>query len=286
MRWMPDVQTLNRALFDDLIERAQRSPRLRINHNFHASMEDNPHRFLNVMAKGTYVAPHRHLDPPKAESFVVLDGEVAFFIFDDAGNVMRTEVLGGDPMGIDLAPGVWHTLTPVSAHAVCYEVKPGPYSAANDKDFAPWAPRRKAIRQYRGVSGDADARTALETSVLDGVHQGMQSGGSEDAGAFLKHLAISHTRDGRQNHVAPIRQRSGAVVEVRASEDEGGNQQICRVGAKSLHDAILDQPAEEDFFGQSGGGEDDQILRSNARWRRLARASEMAAESRWRVRAE
>ncbi len=135
------VQTLNRALLDELIERARRSPRLRVNHNFHASMEDNPHRFLNVMARGTYVAPHRHLDPPKAESFLVLDGEVAFFIFDDSGNVVRTEVVGGDPIGIDLAPGVWHTLTPLSAHAVCYEVKPGPYSAASDKDFAPWAPR-------------------------------------------------------------------------------------------------------------------------------------------------
>jgi len=50
-------------------------------------------------------------------------------------------VVGGDPIGIDLPAGTWHTLTPLSAHAVCYEVKPGPYSAANDKDFAPWAPR-------------------------------------------------------------------------------------------------------------------------------------------------
>jgi cupin fold WbuC family metalloprotein len=135
------VQTVTRALLDDLIERAKRSPRLRINHNFHASMEENPHRFLNVMVNGTYVAPHRHLDPPKAESFLVLEGEVAFFVFDDAGQVVRTELVGGDPMGIDLPAGVWHALTPVSAHAVCYEVKPGPYSAANDKDFAPWAPR-------------------------------------------------------------------------------------------------------------------------------------------------
>jgi cupin fold WbuC family metalloprotein len=135
------VQILNRALFDDLIERAKRSPRLRINHNFHLYMEDNPHRFLNVMVKGTYVAPHRHLEPPKAESFVVLEGEMAFFIFDDTGQVTRTEVVGADPIGIDLAPGVWHTLTPLSAHAICYEVKPGPYSASNDKDFAPWAPR-------------------------------------------------------------------------------------------------------------------------------------------------
>jgi len=135
------VQALSRALLDDLIARAQRSPRLRVNHNFHASMEDNPHRFLNVMVKGTYCAPHRHLDPPKAESFVILEGEVVFFIFDDSGRVTRTEAIGKDPIGIDVAAGVWHTLTPLTAHAVCYEVKPGPYVAATDKDFAPWAPR-------------------------------------------------------------------------------------------------------------------------------------------------
>jgi cupin fold WbuC family metalloprotein len=93
------------------------------------------------MMKGTYIVPHRHLDPPKAEAFLVLEGEVAFFIFDDLGRVVRTEVVGADPIGIDLPVGVWHTLTPVTAHAVCYEVKPGPYLAANDKDFAPWAPR-------------------------------------------------------------------------------------------------------------------------------------------------
>jgi cupin fold WbuC family metalloprotein len=132
---------LSRTLLDDLIARAKGSPRLRTNHNFHASMEDNPHRFLNVMAKGTYVAPHRHLDPPKAESFIVLEGEMAFFIFADTGQVIRTEIVGRDPIGIDLEPGVWHTLTPLSEYAVCYEVKPGPYSAATDKDFAAWAPR-------------------------------------------------------------------------------------------------------------------------------------------------
>lgn len=138
---MDGIQTLNRGLLDDLIARARRSARLRTNHNFHGSMEENPHRFLNVMVRGTYIAPHRHLDPPKAESFLVLEGEVAFFIFDDNGNVVRHEIVGRDPIGIDIQPGVWHTLTPISDHAVCFEVKPGPYSAANDKDFAFWAPR-------------------------------------------------------------------------------------------------------------------------------------------------
>jgi cupin fold WbuC family metalloprotein len=137
----PRVQILDTTLIDTLIERARQSPRLRTNYNFHSSMEDNPHRFLNVMARGTYIAPHRHLDPPKSESFLVLRGEIAFFLFDDGGAITRTEILGGDRLAIDIAPGVWHTLAVLSPDAACYEVKPGPYSAANDKDFAPWAPR-------------------------------------------------------------------------------------------------------------------------------------------------
>jgi len=135
------IQIINRELLAELIERARRSPRLRVNHNFHSSMEENPHRFLNVLVKGTYIAPHRHLDPPKAESFLVLEGEVAFFTFDDSGRVVRIDILGGDAIGIDMAPGIWHTLAPLTPHAVCYEVKPGPYSATNDKEFATWAPR-------------------------------------------------------------------------------------------------------------------------------------------------
>lgn len=140
---MPDsrLQLVNSELFQSLIERARNSPRLRTNHNFHSSMEDNPHRFLNVMVRGTYIAPHRHEDPPKSESFLVLDGEVAFFTFDDSGQIANTVVLGRDAVGIDVGPGVWHTLAVLTPHAVCYEVKPGPYFAANDKDFASWAPR-------------------------------------------------------------------------------------------------------------------------------------------------
>lgn len=135
------IQILDSALIRSLIERARRSPRLRTNHNFHAAMEENPHRFLNVMIRGTYITPHRHLDPPKAESFLVLEGRLAFFTFDDTGGIASMHVLGGDAIGIDIQPGVWHTLAVLSPHAVCYEVKPGPYSASNDKDFAAWAPR-------------------------------------------------------------------------------------------------------------------------------------------------
>ncbi|MGD0499941.1 MAG: WbuC family cupin fold metalloprotein [Bryobacteraceae bacterium] len=146
-----DTQLLNRALFQSLIERARQSPRRRINHNFHTGPEDNPHRFLNVMLNGTYIAPHRHRQPPKAESFLVLEGELAFFTFGDSGRIVETHLLGRDPMGIDIQPGIWHTLAVLSPHAICYEVKPGPYSPADDKEFAPWAPRE----------GDAGAKAYL-----------------------------------------------------------------------------------------------------------------------------
>jgi len=139
---MPEaLQLLDATLIQMLVERARHSARLRTNHNFHASMEDNPHRFLNVMIRNTYIAPHRHQDPPKSESFLVLEGELAFFTFDNAGTILTTCILGREAIGIDIQPGVWHTMAVLTPHAVCYEVKPGPYSATNDKDFAPWAPR-------------------------------------------------------------------------------------------------------------------------------------------------
>ena len=152
---MPDspLQVLDSTLFRSLIERARQSPRLRTNHNFHSSLEDNPHRFLNVMVHGTYIAPHRHRDPPKSESFVVLEGELAFFAFDDAGHVTSALVLGRDARGIDIQPGVWHTIAVLTPHVVCFEVKPGPYSAANDKDFARWAP----------MEGDQGSRAYLDS---------------------------------------------------------------------------------------------------------------------------
>ncbi|PWU00266.1 MAG: cupin fold metalloprotein, WbuC family [Terriglobia bacterium] len=136
------VQLITRSLFDETARRAAQSHRRRMNHNFHAAPTDNPHRFLNVLLEKTYIRPHRHLEPPKSETFLVLEGEVAFFQFDDNGTVAASYSLGPDQeaLGIDVPPGVWHTLTAVSPHAICFEVKPGPWEPATDKEFAPWAP--------------------------------------------------------------------------------------------------------------------------------------------------
>jgi cupin fold WbuC family metalloprotein len=139
------MMLIDQELIQATLEKARQSPRRRMNHNFHAGPEDNPHRFLNVLLENTYIAPHRHLRPPKAESFLVIEGLITLFCFEDDGTVRSRHLLGRGPeaeaLGIDLAVGVWHTLTALTPYAVCYEVKPGPWDPATDKEFAPWAPR-------------------------------------------------------------------------------------------------------------------------------------------------
>ena len=150
---MRDLQFIDSDLFGPLKEKALALPRLRTNHNFHESDEDNPHRFLNVMARGTYVSPHRHLQPPKSETFLVLEGRAGILLFDDAGKVVQAEVLDGTKrLGVDLAPGVWHTLVVLTPFVVIFEVKPGPWVISSDKEFPAWAPRE----------GDPGAGTYLD----------------------------------------------------------------------------------------------------------------------------
>ncbi|MBX7058451.1 MAG: WbuC family cupin fold metalloprotein [Leptospirales bacterium] len=157
----PDVLLINQSLIQATLQRAQQAPRRRTNFNFHQAMEENPHRFLNVMLRGTYITPHRHLRPPKTESFLILSGTAAFFIFDDQGAVSAAHQLGSTAsctaIGIDIQPGVWHCLVVLSETAVCFEVKPGPYRASDDKEFAPWAPEE----------GSADCESYLNRLLAD-----------------------------------------------------------------------------------------------------------------------
>jgi cupin fold WbuC family metalloprotein len=139
------VQFIDEDLFDQVALRAQSVSRRRMNHNFHAGAEDNPHRFLNVLLRGTYIRPHRHLDPPKSEAFLVLEGQAEVIVFNEEGAVTARYLLGavvngGKRWGVDLAPGVWHTVVALTERVICYEVKPGPWEPASDKEFATWAP--------------------------------------------------------------------------------------------------------------------------------------------------
>ena len=149
------VQLLDEALIARVTDAARNSPRRRMNFNFHSGPSDNPHRFLNVMLKGTYVQPHRHLRPPKDEAFLALSGKGCVVTFNDSGAVTARHFIGQGhaALGVDTPAGVWHTVVALSEVLVCYEVKPGPWDPETDKEFAPWAPTEGSPDVERYLSG-------------------------------------------------------------------------------------------------------------------------------------
>src|SRR6478735_450305 len=133
---------LNQELLRGAIAASHESARRRVIQPLHRSESATLQRMFNAVQPDSYIPPHRHFDPPKAEAWVVLRGALAFFTFDEQGAI--TDCLeiraDGEIFGVDLEPGVYHTFFALEPDTVVYEVKDGPYAASTDKAFAAWAP--------------------------------------------------------------------------------------------------------------------------------------------------
>lgn len=121
------MNIIDQLLLDHLSSEAKASPRLRMNYNFHQSLEDKCHRFLNSVEPGTAVPIHRH--PTKDETFVLLRGRVRVTTFNDDGEEVEKIVL--DPReglyGVDIPKGVWHSLESLESGSCILECKEGPF---------------------------------------------------------------------------------------------------------------------------------------------------------------
>ena len=123
------------------IDVAKNDQRQRSIFNFHESSEDLLQRMVNALEPGTYVQPHKHEKPPKREVFIILTGSAVVIEFSEEGGIADHVVLKpGNNFGVEILPGIWHSLIPLQPGTVLYEVKDGPYDPSNDKQFAPWAP--------------------------------------------------------------------------------------------------------------------------------------------------
>jgi cupin fold WbuC family metalloprotein len=134
---------IDQKTIDNLIEQARTSPRKRKNLNFHPQLSDPLQRMLHAMEPETYVQPHKHENPDKREAFIILKGTVAALEFSPLGELKSWFVLNANRgnFGAEFAPGTWHCLIALEPASVVYEVKDGPWDPADDKYFAPWAPR-------------------------------------------------------------------------------------------------------------------------------------------------
>lgn len=129
------MKIIDRELLDRVSQQAQESPRLRMNYNFHDTLDAKAQRLLNALEPGTELPVHRHC--ATAETYIVLRGEINVFFYDDDKRV--TESVALNPLkgeyGIHIPAGQWHTLEVLEKGTVIFEVKDGPYCPIEAKDI-------------------------------------------------------------------------------------------------------------------------------------------------------
>lgn len=118
---------IDEKLLDDVSQRAKASPRLRMNYNFHQSLDEMCHRFLSAVEPGTEVPVHKH--PTKDETFVILRGKVRVTTHNDDGSIIEDVVLCPEEgrYGVNINKGIWHSLETIDANSVIFECKEGPF---------------------------------------------------------------------------------------------------------------------------------------------------------------
>lgn len=125
--WVEIMKIIDEQLLNEVGAQAKESPRLRMNYNFHQSLDELCHRFINAVEPGTEVPIHRH--PTKDESFVILRGKVRVTTHNDDGSIIEDVVLSQESgnYGVDIPKNVWHKLESLEPGSVIFECKEGPF---------------------------------------------------------------------------------------------------------------------------------------------------------------
>lgn len=124
---------INDGLLDRVEGEAAESPRLRMNYNFHESLDAKAQRLINVLLPGTILPIHRHRHT--AETYVLLRGKMFVVFYNDLG--AQTERYLLDPTignyGVNIPAGQWHGIEVIEPSAI-FEVKDGPYMPLSPED--------------------------------------------------------------------------------------------------------------------------------------------------------
>ena len=129
------MKIIDKNLLDSVSEKAAESPRLRMNYNFHATMDDKAQKLLNALEPGTVLPIHRHLHT--SESYILLRGRLIVLFYND--DKVLTESIELNPLdgkyGVDIPAGLWHSFEVLEPGTVIFEVKDGPYTPLTAEDI-------------------------------------------------------------------------------------------------------------------------------------------------------
>ena len=153
---------LDNELFDEILLRAQESPRRRMNFDLRTQAQipgqagndvkgqagndvkggagnvewkDQSQRMLNVLMTDTVIPIHRHTET--SETVIVCRGTVREEFYDAEGNKTAEFVLeaGGECPGIQVPMGQYHTLVCLEDGSVIFEAKDRAYDPEGTEDF-------------------------------------------------------------------------------------------------------------------------------------------------------
>lgn len=142
------IKNFSIEFLDNLSLSALKLPRGRNNSNLHIDYSASCQRFFNAIGVESYIPPHRHFADPKEETLIAVKGLFALIVFNESGKVEKIYKFGTEKflaqaassVGVELSPGVWHTVLALVEDSILLEVKDGPYIPCTAKEFAPWAP--------------------------------------------------------------------------------------------------------------------------------------------------
>lgn len=154
------LPVVGQADVDFLKEEAKKNPRERSRICVHPDASDELHEMFIIHKKGCYVRPHRH--NTKAESIMVIEGEVDLFCFDEAGNITQVIELGAyggtRPFFYRMQKPTYHSLLIQSKELVFLETSRGPFSA-DSSAFPDWAPTNDDIEGQKKFMAKMEAKS-------------------------------------------------------------------------------------------------------------------------------
>lgn len=136
---------LDNKLFYEILEKAQSSPRRRMNYDLRTQADapagvgssewaDQSQRMLNVLMTDTVIPIHRHMET--SETVIVCRGKVREEFYDADGNMTAEFVMeaGGDCPGIQVPMGQYHTLVCLEDGSVIFEAKDRAYDPVGTEE--------------------------------------------------------------------------------------------------------------------------------------------------------
>ena len=129
------MKLIDKSLLDTVTSGAKESNRLRMNYNFHDSLDAPCQRLLNALEPETIVPIHRHQHI--SETYILLRGKLRMMFYNDDKEIIEETILSPDSAnyGIHIPAGVWHAMEVLASGTVIFETKDGPYMPIQECDI-------------------------------------------------------------------------------------------------------------------------------------------------------